>query len=74
MSVSSLMHLLWMQDVMQDPVVAADGQTYDRECIQQWFETGSRMSPCTGAELPDTRLTPNYSIKSAISDWQHKQR
>ena len=62
-----------MQEVMEDPVVAADGQTYDRLCIQQWFNRGKRTSPYSGAQLLDTRLTPNYSIKSAISDWQQKQ-
>lgn len=59
---------------MHDPVVAADGQTYERACIQQWFDTGKRTSPYTLAQLSDTRLTPNYSIKSAISDWQQRQR
>ena len=58
---------------MEDPVVAADGQTYDKACIQQWFDRGKRTSPYSGALLQDMRLTPNYSIKSAISDWQQKQ-
>lgn len=64
---------VWMQVLMKDPVVAADGQTYDRASIQKWFDTGNRASPFTGAQLPDSRLIPNYSIKSAISEWQQKQ-
>lgn len=62
-----------LQEVMEDPVVAADGQTYDRMYIQQWLSRGKRISPLSGAQLPHTALTPNYSIKSAIKDWQQKQ-
>lgn len=63
----------WLQAEMENPVVAADGQTYDRASIQQWFDTGSRTSPLSGAPLSDTMLRPNYSIRSAIRDWQQKQ-
>ncbi|KAL3140196.1 hypothetical protein ABBQ38_004472 [Trebouxia sp. C0009 RCD-2024] len=59
--------------LMEEPVVAADGHTYDRAFIQQWFDKGNRTSPYTGARLLDLKLTPNYSIKSAISEWQQKR-
>lgn len=62
-----------MQEVMENPVVAADGQTYEKACIQQWFDRGHRTSPYSGATLPHTNVTPNYLIKSAISDWQQKR-
>ena len=29
------------QDVMQDPVVAADGTSYERHAIERWLERGS---------------------------------
>ena len=62
-----------LQEIMEDPVVAADGQTYDRLSIQQWFSRGKRTSPLSGAILPHTSLLPNFSIKSAIKDWQEHQ-
>lgn len=59
---------------MEDPVVAADGHTYDRANIQQWFHRGKRSSPITNAHLPHTRLVPVYAIKSAIREWQQQNQ
>jgi hypothetical protein len=39
-------------EVMRDPVITADGQTYERAEIESWFALGKRTSPLTGAELP----------------------
>ena len=33
---------------MQDPVLAADGFSYEREAIEDWFAKGHRTSPKTG--------------------------
>ena len=52
-----------------DPVLAADGMTYDRESITQWF-TNKTTSPSTGSDLPHTRLLPNRSVKCLIDVWQ----
>ena len=30
---------------MGDPVIAADGHSYDRAQIEGWFATGKRTSP-----------------------------
>ncbi len=53
-------------EVMRDPVMAADGQTYERVEIEKWFEKGNRTSPLTGAELPSTVLMPNIALRKAI--------
>ena len=53
-------------EVMQDPVVTADGQSYERSAIQQWFDMGHRTSPATNARLPHMTLTPNRILKSLI--------
>ena len=37
------------QDLMQDPVLAADGFSYERAAIEDWFAKGHRTSPKTGA-------------------------
>ena len=29
-------------EVMKDPVMAQDGHTYERVCIEEWFQTGAR--------------------------------
>lgn len=43
---------------MTDPVVAADGCTYERCHIVQWLET-SDVSPTTGDRLAHKHLSPN---------------
>mmetsp|Transcript_4041 Transcript_4041/g.8569 ORF Transcript_4041/g.8569 Transcript_4041/m.8569 type:complete len:669 (+) Transcript_4041:101-2107(+) len=50
---------------MIDPVVAADGHTYERHAIQRWFQTSNR-SPLTGAVLAHLELVPNYSLLSSV--------
>eukprot|EP00928_Gymnodinium_smaydae_P029072 TRINITY_DN2199_c0_g2_i1.p1 TRINITY_DN2199_c0_g2~~TRINITY_DN2199_c0_g2_i1.p1 ORF type:complete len:681 (+),score=121.26 TRINITY_DN2199_c0_g2_i1:230-2272(+) len=52
-------------DVMRDPVVSADGYTYERAAIARWFET-SRKSPVTGQTLPHTELVPNHSVRTLL--------
>ena len=51
---------------MSNPHFASDGHTYDRHCINQWFEKNS-TSPITGSELTDKKLTPNFNLRSAIA-------
>lgn len=45
-----------------DPVVAADGFTYERASIERWFSEGKRTSPHTGAVLPNQKLIPNRDL------------
>lgn len=54
-------------DVMTDPVVSADGYTYERSAISRWFET-SRKSPVTGQQLPHTELVPNHSVRTLLKN------
>jgi hypothetical protein len=51
--------------IMKDPVVTADGHTYDRESITQWL-FNDHKSPNTGLELPSTKLIPNIAFKNLI--------
>lgn len=55
-------------EVMRDPVMSADGHSYERECIQQWFDTGHDTSPMTGLRLANTLLTPNIVLRAAIAE------
>ena len=54
-----------MQAVMQDPVIAADGHTFEREAMQRWLHCHT-ASPVTGQQLNHLRLVPNIVTRSAI--------
>jgi hypothetical protein len=60
------------EQVMQDPVVAADGQSYERAAIAEWFRRGHRTSPVTNQRLPSLTLTPNARLKAVIADFVAK--
>ena len=55
-----------------DPVIAADGYTYERAAIEQWITANptDTRSPLTNVVLLHTKLIPNHSLKSCIADWQ----
>lgn len=52
-------------DIMTDPVITADGHTYERAAIERWL-AGSSMSPLTGLELKHTDLTPNFIMRGLL--------
>jgi hypothetical protein len=56
-------------EIYEDPVVAADGFSYERREIELWFGRGKRTSPKTNEELPHTFLTPNRDLKSTCQDF-----
>ncbi|GMH43275.1 hypothetical protein BSKO_11197 [Bryopsis sp. KO-2023] len=55
------------QEVFKDPVVAADGHTYERSALEKWLQK-SKTSPFTNLELPNNTLTPNVLIKKIIEE------
>ncbi len=46
---------------MRDPVVAADGHTYERAGAERWFARHGAVSMVTGAPLPHAHLVPNQA-------------
>ena len=54
-------------EVMGDPVVAADGFTYERSAIEHWLQNNDRSSPMTNAPLQHRRLVPNQVLKNLIT-------
>ncbi|XP_044959092.1 U-box domain-containing protein 35-like [Hordeum vulgare subsp. vulgare] len=60
-----------LQEIMEDPCVAADGYTYDRKAIETWVSMKDK-SPMTNLRLPSRSLIPNHSLRSAIMDWRSK--
>jgi len=60
-------------ELMTQPVLAADGFTYDRHAIEAWLARGKTTSPTTGAKLAHTHLTPNHLVKSMIAEYQESK-
>jgi len=60
------------RSVMTDPVIASDGQTYERESIERWLKE-SNTSPITREKMVNTDLEPNIKLKGEIEIWQKKK-
>ncbi|CAJ1049511.1 WD repeat%2C SAM and U-box domain-containing protein 1 isoform X2 [Xyrichtys novacula] len=58
------------RELMREPVIAADGFSYEREAIESWINTKNRSSPMTNLPLLTTLLTPNHTLKMAIGRWK----
>lgn len=63
-------------DLMDDPVTAMDGHTYERSAIEAWFarfdSAHSPTSPLTNEALPSRRLIPSHNIRSQCKTWKEK--
>lgn len=44
-------------------------QTYERSYIQRWIDNGNLTCPKTRQKLQNLTLTPNYVLRSLISQW-----
>ena len=60
-------------EIMQDPVMAADGHTYERRAITEWF-TRNDTSPITNAVLDHTNLTPNHLARALAQRFRDECR
>lgn len=65
------MLLLTVQEVMTEPVIAADGHTYEKKAVQEWLQRHN-TSPVTGSTLAHMRLVPNVLIRSVLA--RHRQQ
>lgn len=60
-------------ELMNDPVVADDGFSYERDKILLWFGTKTFIrSPATGYQLRSRKLTPNYNLRALIDRYRHE--
>ena len=60
---------------MRDPVITADGMTYERAAIEEWFGRRRSLqqpitSPLTGHELANDVLIENVALRGMIRDHQ----
>jgi len=60
-------------EMMQDPVITADGQTYERKEIEEWLQT-KNTSPLTGEPLAHQLLVPNVLVRGMCRKFLEKQK
>ena len=58
--------MLPVQDIMREPVMAADGHTYERLAIADWLAQHD-TSPLTNEVMPSKQLQINHLVRQAIS-------
>ncbi len=54
--------------LMIDPIICADGHTYDRTNIEKWLRRSDK-SPKTGDRLESKMTIPNHALKNIIDDF-----
>jgi hypothetical protein len=58
-----------MHETMSEPVLAADGHTYERQAIERWLQMHN-TSPMTGAPLAHRYLTENFALRHLIASYE----
>jgi hypothetical protein len=59
------------ESVMTDPVVVADGYTYERAAIEAWL-LDHDTSPVTHEVLLDKKVMPSITLKKMIAKLREK--
>eukprot|EP00475_Leptophrys_vorax_P027893 TRINITY_DN3990_c0_g1_i1.p1 TRINITY_DN3990_c0_g1~~TRINITY_DN3990_c0_g1_i1.p1 ORF type:complete len:443 (+),score=130.04 TRINITY_DN3990_c0_g1_i1:1180-2508(+) len=62
-----------LQEIMVDPVLTVDGQTYERSAIEEWLKSHD-TSPVTNLPLPLKQVFPNIALKNMIADWRKQHQ
>ncbi|CAG9323652.1 unnamed protein product [Blepharisma stoltei] len=57
-------------ELMTNPVVAADGITYEKSAITLWLKKGHHRSPVTNERLLHNSLIPNLALKKLIDKFR----
>ncbi|CAF3356308.1 unnamed protein product [Rotaria socialis] len=61
------------QELFVDPVIAEDGQTYERAAIVRWLQNGNRTSPISRAYITIAGLRPVFAIKQQVEEYKNRQ-
>eukprot|EP00404_Azadinium_spinosum_P053469 CAMPEP_0180779046 /NCGR_PEP_ID=MMETSP1038_2-20121128/46164_1 /TAXON_ID=632150 /ORGANISM="Azadinium spinosum, Strain 3D9" /LENGTH=205 /DNA_ID=CAMNT_0022814287 /DNA_START=24 /DNA_END=638 /DNA_ORIENTATION=+ len=56
-------------ELFREPVVCADGHTYERAAIVDWFSRGYSTSPLTNQQLRSLELLPNHALRRAVEEF-----
>ncbi|KAI9112552.1 hypothetical protein K1719_016475 [Acacia pycnantha] len=62
-----------LQEIMDDPHIAADGFTYEYRAIKAWLSKHD-VSPVTKLTMQHSTLIPNHTLRSAIKEWRSGQK
>lgn len=62
------------QEVMRDPVVAADGFTYERDAVMTAFWNKRFVSPMTNKLLENETLIPNHTLRQIMQNPPTEER
>ena len=54
--------------IFLNPVIIQDGNTYELDEIQKWFET-KNTSPITNVVITDKTIITNFAIKSMVDNY-----
>lgn len=60
-------------EIMEDPVLASDGISYERVYIETWMKAKGNYSPMTREKIKK-ELLPNRAIKDAIEYYREKEK
>ncbi|KAK9808844.1 hypothetical protein WJX72_004792 [[Myrmecia] bisecta] len=60
------------QVIMTDPVIAADGHTYERAAVEAWFSRHD-TGPMTNEVVAHKLLTPNIAMRRLIATYRAQQ-
>jgi hypothetical protein len=58
--------------LLSDPVTTADGHTYERSALTEWFDRGHRSSPVTRKRLTSREMHTNFLARQAVDTYQQK--
>lgn len=60
-----------LQRIFQNPVVAADGHTYEEAFIREYIKHNS-TSPVTQCAMDHNIMNPNLSVRQRVQHLQHE--
>jgi hypothetical protein len=58
-------------DIMKDPVLCADGHSYERENIERWLATRD-TSPLTNEKLENKTLIRNHTLRAILESYTRR--
>ncbi|PPR92028.1 hypothetical protein GOBAR_AA28655 [Gossypium barbadense] len=58
------------KEMMVDPVAVFCGHSFERNAIQEYFESGKKNCPTCKEEVQSLELTPNVNLRSSIEEWK----
>jgi WD40 repeat protein len=59
------------QQIMENPVIAADGYSYEKTSIEDYLRKNEMLvSPITGKQLTHCYTEPNHTLQKAIQEWK----